>query len=242
MLSYVFLIVASFITIKGQDIIDIPVTFYLEQLASAPIDATNALYYSVNLCKEGVKDFTQAILHISTPTNVVWNTTAEPYVMVQISQCKDSFTAGCVFAQNYAWGVNVKAQPNISWDFAGNESEYYFRVMAGYEPSEFSMELSFTNDIHTFAYPWTTNLPFSGTEMNKAATPLDQYWKSSMEYQVPNNVYMYFFLAYCDQGQNIQGINVALSTPVLTGYSLVQQWSCPESVQMAECTPSNSQT
>ena len=93
--------------------------------------------------------------------------------MVQVSNCPNSFTSQCVFATNYEWGINVKAQRNITWRLSANETAaIYFRIMAGNVPVEFSMELSFTNDVEPFSYPWGSDLPFSGSRMNGFPTLL----------------------------------------------------------------------
>eukprot|EP01083_Nonionella_stella_P248936 861305_1 len=77
--------------------------------------------------------------------------------------------------------------------------------------------------------------------MSSTPAVLDQYWTAENLYTVGNFGDQKFSLAYCDQGQNIEGIDIALSTLTydLTDYSLVQQWACTSATKVEDCTATN---
>jgi len=229
--------------ITADDIVSLPVTFYLDQLQSAPTDYRQALYYYVGLCKKGISDRKQAVLQIYEGANPEWNTTYHPYIVVQVSKCFNNFTQDCVIATNYQWGVNVKAVSNISWTLNNETDKYWIRVMGQYKPSEFSMELSFNDTANVFSYPWTSIHPFNTDhQVINSAQPLLQYWKAEGEYTVDNDVPITFEIGYCDQSENIKGIDVSLAAKTDSNdYSLVQQWVCPQTISINECTQSNAQ-
>lgn len=239
---YVFLtyLISNLAFIKGQEPIELSVTYNLPELERASIDPTNAVYFYASLCEKGINSKKQAVLQLYDASNIEWNTTNNGFPVVQVSICENDFSADCVIATNYKWGVQVDAVPNISWTI-GNETVYFIRVMAGYAETDFSMELSFINSTNTFSYPYISNTPFNGYQMFTSPNPLGQYWKSNVLYTVQNNAFIKFSVAFCDQGQTIKGINIALSTPPnVTDYSLVDCFACPQTITVNDCTYSNS--
>ena len=133
---------------------------------------------------------------------------------------------------------------NISWVIANHSAPvYYIRAMGGYKSSTFSMELSFTDGINTFAYPYTTDVPFMSTSFPSTKEPeaLEQYWKTNVAASVKNGQTAAFGLSYCDQGTTIKGIDVVVTGVVESGahvadYSLMQQWACPQTIKLEKCT------
>lgn len=229
--------------VTAVDIVSLPVTFYLDQLESASTDHTKALYYYVGLCEKGTSERKQAVLQIYEGENPEWNMTYSPYIVVQVSKCFNNFTKDCTVATNYVWGINVKAYPNISWALDNETNEYWIRVMGQYKASEFSMEISFNDSADIVSYPWTTNSPFNTEQMTIPPVPLLQYWKAEGEYTVNNDNPVIFEIGYCNQGENIKGIDVSLAAKTdTTDYSLIQQWACPQTISTNDCTQSNAQS
>jgi hypothetical protein len=234
-------LLAMIATSLAQTPLDLPVTFYLKELEQADTDNANIKYYYATLCSQGIANEKQAVLQIYVSGNVNWNTTAKPFVVVQVSVCQNDYSPQCVIATNYQWGATVKAIPNISWALQSNETAYYIRAMAGYAPTEFSMELSFTSGDDLVSYPWSTDVPFMTQTPNNQYEALEQYWKSNEEYNVANEAFRYFAVAYCNQGKTVTGIDVSIAAPPsITDYSLMQQWGCPQGVLISQCTPTNS--
>eukprot|EP00483_Globobulimina_turgida_P001878 UN01880 len=223
-----------------QEVTEIPVTYGLPEEAFATTDPSKALYNYASLCSEGVNNKKQAVLQLFLPANPDWNCTAKPIVVAQVSICDNDFSSKCVIATNYKWGTQIKAISNVSWTM-NNETNYFIRTMAWNQPATFSMELSFTNNANEMPYPWTTDMPFMVPSMTIQPVAFTQYWRSDTEYVVSDEGHKHFSLAYCNQGHAINGINVVLTAPSdITDYSLLQQWACPQTVPIAECTNSNS--
>jgi len=227
--------------------VTLPVTYYLPSLETADsANPNNAVYYYAQACKAGIAGRTQAVLHIFEAENVGWNTKNLPYVVAQVSICEDDFGADCVIATNYQYtngGSDIVARPNISWTLANYSAPiYYIRAMGGYKSSVFSMELSFTDGIKTFAYPYSTDVPFMSTSFPSTKEPvaLQQYWKTNVAASVKNGETAAFGLAYCDQGDTITSVDVVVTNVAQTGehvdYSLMQQWACPQTVKLEKCT------
>ena len=85
-----------------QEIIELPVTFYLENIAQASTDYTQADLYHASLCASGINGRKQAVLQIYDSANPEWNTSyGNPFVVVQVSKCDNKFDQDCVIATNY---------------------------------------------------------------------------------------------------------------------------------------------
>jgi len=227
-------------------IVTLPVTYYLPYREEANhVNPNDAVYYFAKLCDAGVAHRTQAVLRLFETDNPKWITNNEPYVVAQVSVCENDFSDDCVIATNYRFADSkAEAIPNISWTI-GNETEYFIRAMGEFANSEFSMELSFTDGLTTFSYPYSTDVPFMGTQFPSSKTPvaMEQYWKTSVAASVKNKETQAFSLAYCDQGKTISSINVAVSQVLESGsdYSLMQQWACPQTIALEKCTYITSQ-
>jgi len=229
--------------VSSQTPITLPVTYYLPGLEQANSqNPADAVYYYAKLCEAGVAGRTQAMLQLFESDNPEWNTANGPYVVAQVSVCENDFGSDCVIATNYRFvdGSRAEAHPNISWTI-GNETEYYIRAMGEYTNSEFSMELTFTDGLTPFAFPYSVDVPFMSTKFPSSRNPdaMEQYWKTSVAASVKNSNEQAFSLAYCDQGKTISRINVAVIQAregVEADYSLMQQWACPQTIELAKCT------
>eukprot|EP01083_Nonionella_stella_P280945 955941_1 len=139
---FVALITSLMVMLTGQlgyaQVVYIPETFALPSLANS--DPNNpALYYHVSLCDQGTNGRKQVVLDIGLPSNPTWNTSSSyPFVTIQVSICKDTFTQQCVIATNYEWGIHPRGVASISWDI-GNVTDYYIRAIAFNIATSFSM-------------------------------------------------------------------------------------------------------
>lgn len=180
---------------KSVPVNTLPVTFYTEGQKSAQTDTTG--YFVLEQCEISTAERKYATLNIICPDNPTFNT-SKPYVVIELSNCKDSWNASCLFATNYVWDTqNPTIYTNISWIYSAQSDYVYVRYRSYIRDISITLLLSYTDYATENVGTYTAGVIPGTIATNVNYEQLLQYVKSSRTSTVQTNDMVVFFFSLC---------------------------------------------
>jgi len=137
----VSLLLASLSYVSSQQYTTLPLTLYRSTYGSEGPGL--AEYFAVTVCDDSCAGNQWAVLSIALPSNPEWKKN-QPFIVVELSKCKYSFDASCVFATNYFW--NIEYFPQVIWqwrNYLDASGTFYVRVTAPISTVTYSFDIQF---------------------------------------------------------------------------------------------------
>jgi len=179
-------------------VVNVPTTYYKDShLEVSPGQTT---YFEVTPCKASTAGYKWAQMNIALPVNPTWSTN-DPVVAVELSTCKYSFNASCVFATNYIWPSNFFPQVQWNWtEYLDKTGTFYIRFTAVIATVPYSFQIQFVVD-GTFQSGTYDYDVFHGSSVSSNETyyELDQMALRLGE-TVNNFATNTYFVEFCNNG------------------------------------------